>query len=131
MVGLYAQSHRHDGDDGGDRQQRNEDPGAFPQRCDAVVFALPGGVQVVAGGVQPVAEAWFGGQGFGVGQPGASQQPGFVAPAGLPVGGGALQGVGGLEVLGLVAQPGGQFAPLPQQAFQRDLDDDLRRRGCP
>ena len=43
VVGLCdAQSHRHDGDDGGDRQQRDEDPGAFPQRGDAVVFAPAG-----------------------------------------------------------------------------------------
>ena len=86
-------------------------------------------MQVVAGGVEPVAEAGFGGQGFGVGQPGAFQQPGFVAAAGLPVGGGALQGVGVLEVLGFVAQPGGQFAPLPQQAFQGDLDHGLPVAG--
>ncbi len=147
VVGLYTEDHRHDGDHGGDRQHGDEDSGAFPQRSgvlvggfqfgflalplglDAVVFPRPGGVQVVAGGVEAVAEAGFGGQGFGVGQAGAFQQPGVVAVAGLPVGGGALQSVGVLEVLGFVAQPGGQFAPLAQQAFQGDLDHGLPVAG--
>ena len=96
---------------------------------DAVVFTPPGGLQVVAGGVEAVAEAGFGGQGFGLGQAGAFQQPGFVAVAGVPVGGGALQGVGVFEVLGLVAQPRREFAPLAQQAFQRDLDHGLPVAG--
>ena len=46
---------------------------------DAVVFTPPGSLQEVAGGVEAVAETGFGGQGFGFGQPGAFQQPGFVA----------------------------------------------------
>ena len=37
------------------------------------------GEQVVAGGVEAVAESRFGGQGLGVGEPGAGEQPGRVA----------------------------------------------------
>ena len=69
---------------------------------DAFVFAPPGSLQEVAGGVNPVAEAGFGGQGFGLGEAGALEQPVSVSPAG-PVGGGTLQAVGVLEVLSFVA----------------------------
>ena len=98
---------------------------------DAVVFAGAGGVQEVAGGVEPVAEAGFGGQGFGVGQAGALQQPGFVAAAGLPVGGGALQGVGVLEVLGFVAQPGRPVRAIAAAGFPARPRPRSARRGCP
>ena len=42
---------------------------------DAVVFAGAGGVQEVAGGVEAVAEAGFGGEGFGLGQPSCRFSP--------------------------------------------------------
>jgi hypothetical protein len=49
---------------------------------DAVVLPFPGGVQVVAGGLQVVAEAGLGGQSFRLGQPGGlkdSQECGALA----------------------------------------------------
>ena len=98
-------------------------------RLDAVVFAVAGCVQEVTGRVEAVAEAGLGGQGFGVGQASAFQQPGFVVAAGAPVGGGAFESVGVLEVLGLVTQPRREFAPLPQQAFQGHLDHGLPVAG--
>ena len=135
MVGLNTENHGHRGDYDGDRQHRDEYPGALPQRrrvflCglqfgllalllgfEAVVLTPPGSTQEIAGGIEAVAETGFGGQGFGFNEPGAFQQPGFVAVAGAPVGGGALEAVGVFEVLRFVAQPGGQLTPLAQQAF--------------
>jgi hypothetical protein len=93
VVGLHTEEHGRQGDHTGDRQQPSEYPRVPPEHCrtlllacgfefrllalllglDAVVFAGAGGVQVVAGGVQAVAEAGFGGQCFGLGQAGAFQ----------------------------------------------------------
>ena len=67
----------------------------------------------------------LGGQGFGVGKPGAGEQPGGVIVVGVPGGGGAFDVVGGDQALALLAQPAGQVVPLAQQAFQRDLHDHL------
>ena len=90
----------------------------------ALVFGLAAGCQVVAGGLlgEAVVVSESGRQCFGVGQPGAGEQPGGVVMVGAPGGGGAFDVVGGDQVLALFAQPTGEVGPLAQQAFQGDFD---------
>ena len=89
-----------------------------------LVFALPGGIEVVVGAGESLAKSGGIGQGFGVRQSGAFQQPRRIVIVGQPRRSVALQVVGGLKILPLFTQPAGQLIPLAQQAFQGDLDNN-------